>query len=61
VIFTIRTLHGPLEMLRDDAEAARVLAGTVLELPPALVDYKLGGAAVRDALVRWLNDLVLPG
>src|SRR5207244_2979917 len=54
VIFTIRTLHGSLEILRGDAEAATLLVGTLVELPSALVDYKIGGAAQRDRILRWL-------
>jgi hypothetical protein len=57
VIFTIRTLHAPLAVLRTDVEAAALLAAAIRQLPPALADYKLGGVAVRDAVLGWLDDL----
>jgi hypothetical protein len=61
VIFTIRTLHAPLAVLRTDREAAGLLATAMQELPDELADYKLGGGAVRDDVLRWLDDLVAAG
>lgn len=61
VIFTIRTLHAPLSALATDREAAALLATAMRGLPDELADYKLGGPAVRDAVVRWLNDLAASG
>jgi heme-dependent oxidative N-demethylase alpha subunit-like protein len=57
VIFTIRTLHAPLAILRTDREAAVLLARALRELPHQLADYKLGGTAVRDAVLDWLDEL----
>jgi hypothetical protein len=57
VVFTIRTLHGPLDALRADSEAAALLATAMRQLPAELADYKLGGAQARDVVLRWLDDL----
>ena len=57
VIFTIRTLHAPLAVLSTDREAAALLARAMLQLPDQLADYKLGGTAVRDAVLGWLDGL----
>ncbi len=45
VVFTIRTLLGPLEMLRDDPAAAALLAAAIRELPEDVARYKLGPPA----------------
>jgi hypothetical protein len=58
VIFTIRTLHAPLDVLAADSEAATLLATAMRQLPEELVDYKLGGAGARDVVLRWLDELV---
>lgn len=60
VVFTIRTLHAPLAVLRTDQEAAALLAEAIRQLPGPLADYKLGGAAVRDAVLGWFDDLTAP-
>ena len=60
VVFTIRTLHAPLAVMRTDPEAATLLATAMRQLPDQLADYKLGGAAVRDAVLGWLDGLGAP-
>ena len=56
VVFTIRTLQGPLAVLRDDPEAAAQLARSIAELPPDVAGYKVGSPypQVVDALVKGL-------
>jgi hypothetical protein len=60
VVFTIRTLHGPLDALRADPEAAALLAAAMRQLPDELADYKLGGAKARDVVLRWLDEFAAP-
>lgn len=54
VVFTIRTLLAPLEILRGDAEAAGLLGEAIRELPDDVARYKLGPPAARAALLEWL-------
>jgi hypothetical protein len=55
VVFTIRTVQAPLETFRGDAEATALLTAALQELPDAVADYKIGGHAVRTAVLRWLG------
>ena len=57
VVFTIRTLLGPLEMLRDDPAAAALLAAAIRELPEDVARYKLGPLPARAALLEWLAGI----
>lgn len=54
VVFTIRTLLAPLEILRADPEAAGLLAQAIRELPDDVARYKLGPPAARAAILEWL-------
>jgi hypothetical protein len=56
VVFTIRTFQAPIGILRTDPEAACLLARAIRELPPDVADYKLGSAAVKDAVLGWLVE-----
>jgi hypothetical protein len=56
VVFTIRTLHAPIAVLRADPEAAGLLAEAMAELPRDVADYKLGSADVRALVLRWLRE-----
>ena len=55
VAFTIRTLHAPLDRLRDDPEAAGLLAAAIERLPPGLAAYKLGTGGIREVALDWLR------
>jgi dimethylamine monooxygenase subunit A len=57
VIFTIRTLTGPLRILRGDAEAAVLLAHAIRDLPDAVARYKLGPPPSQLALLQALQHL----
>jgi dimethylamine monooxygenase subunit A len=57
VVFTIRTLQAPVDVLRSDPEAAALLARAISELPVDVAIYKLGSEAVRQALLRSLDAL----
>lgn len=54
VVFTIRTLLAPLEILLTDPEAAGLLAQAIRELPEGVAGYKLGPPAARQSLLEWL-------
>ena len=54
VLFGIRTHLAPLAAVIDGPAAARALAARVREMPPAMAAYK-GIAAIRDALLEWLD------
>ena len=54
VVFTIRTLTGPLSVLDNDPEAAGLLAKAISELPDEVAAYKFGPPSARDALVTRL-------
>ncbi len=54
VVFTIRTLMAPLDVLRDDPAAAGLLAQAIHELPDDVARYKLGPPAARSAVLEWL-------
>ena len=55
VVFTIRTLTAPLEILDGDAEAAGLLAAAIRELPDDVARYKLGPPAARISLLERLS------
>jgi dimethylamine monooxygenase subunit A len=57
VVFTIRTLMAPLEILRGDPEAAGLLGEAIRELPHDVARYKLGPPIARAALLEWLAGL----
>jgi hypothetical protein len=57
VVFTIRTLLAPLDILCDDPEAAGLLAQAIRELPGDIARYKLGPPASRSALLEWLDGV----
>jgi len=57
VVFTIRTLLAPLEILRADPEAAHVMAQAIREMPDDVARYKLGPPTARDAVLHWLDRL----
>jgi hypothetical protein len=57
VVFTIRTLLGPLEVVRDDPDAAALLAAAIRELPEEVARYKLGPLPARAALLDWLDGV----
>ena len=57
VVFTIRTLHHRLLRCGRMERAAELLAAAMRQLPDELADYKLGGGAVRDAVLCWLDGL----
>ncbi len=61
VVFTIRTLTAPLEILDGDPPAAIVLAKAIGELPDEVARYKLGPAAAREALLARLAELGAAG
>ena len=54
IVFTIRTLTGPLSVLDDDPEAAALLATAISELPDVVARYKFGPPAARAALLARL-------
>jgi len=54
VVFTIRTLLAPLEIMLHDAEAAGLLADAIRGLPDDVARYKLGPPAARSALLGRL-------
>jgi hypothetical protein len=56
IVFTIRTLTAPLDILDTDAEAARLLAKAIRELPEEVARYKIGPPAARDAVLRRLSS-----
>ncbi|HEX4017818.1 MAG TPA: DUF3445 domain-containing protein [Frankiaceae bacterium] len=56
VVFTIRTLLSPLQILRNDPEAAELLAQAIRELPEPVARYKLGPPGARSALLAWLTS-----
>jgi hypothetical protein len=55
VLFGIRTHLAPLADVIDGPGAAQALAARVREMPPGMAAYK-GIAAIRDALLSWLDD-----
>ena len=57
VVFTIRTLLGPLEILRNDPAAAGLLAAEIRDLPEDVARYKLGPRPARAALLDWLDGV----
>jgi hypothetical protein len=57
VVFTIRTLLGRLDVLRNDPEAAGLLAAAIRELPEDVARYKLGPLPARAALLDWLDGV----
>lgn len=59
IVFTIRTLTAPLEILDADAEAAALLAAAIMDLPDEVARYKLGPPAARIGILNRLSR-VLP-
>lgn len=55
VVFTIRTLTAPLDVIDADGEAAGLLADAIRELPGEVAGYKLGPPAARTALLERLT------
>jgi hypothetical protein len=60
VVFTIRTLQAPLDVLRGDREAAALLSRAITELPPEVAAYKLGTPREQAAVLQWFNARKLP-
>jgi hypothetical protein len=55
VVFAIRTLTGPLDVIDTDPEAAGLLAKAIGQLPDEVARYKLGPPAARAALLARLT------
>jgi dimethylamine monooxygenase subunit A len=55
VVFTIRTLTAPLDVVDADAQAAGLLADAIRDLPDEVAGYKLGPPGARSALLERLT------
>jgi hypothetical protein len=58
IVFTIRTLTAPLDILDGDPEAAGLLARAVSELPGDVARYKLGPPEARSTILARLGAFV---